>query len=189
MDGKPRLLDQVRARVRRKGYSIRTERAYVGWIRRFILFHNKRHPAEMGALEVEAFLTHLAARWDVAAATQNQALSALLFLYREVLAIELPWLDGVQRAKKPERLPVVLSASEVKAVLALMSGRNWIMASLLYGSGLRLMECCRLRVQDVDDIRADQALLGHADVKTTMIYTHVLNRRGQGVLSPLYEFR
>jgi integron integrase len=150
MDGQPRLLDQVRQRIRYRHYSIRTEQSYVDWIRRFILFHDKRHPRDMGAREVEAFLSWLATERQVAASTQNQALSALLFLYREVLEIELPWLDDVKPAKRPERLPVVLTREEVRAVLARLDGRNALMASLLYGSGLRLMECVRLRIKDVE---------------------------------------
>lgn len=147
---KPRLLDMVRERCRVKHYSIRTEKRYIDWIRRFILFHDKRHPSEMGAVEIEAFLTHLAVQGNVAASTQNQALAALLFLYRDVLAIELPWLDGVTRAKKPARLPVVLTESEVRALLSRLDGVHHLIASLLYGSGLRLMEAMRLRVKDVD---------------------------------------
>ena len=147
---KPRLLDQVRHRCRVKHYSIRTESCYVDWIRRFILFHDKRHPADMGAPEVEAFLSHLAVNRNVAASTQNQALAAILFLYREVLEIELPWLEGVTRAKRPPRLPVVLSESEVQRLLAQLEGTPLLIASLLYGSGLRLMEALRLRVKDVD---------------------------------------
>jgi integron integrase len=150
---KPRLLDEVRERIRVKHYSRRTERAYVGWIRRFILFNDKRHPRDMGAAEVEAFLTHLAVAADVAAGTQNQALSALLFLYREVLGIELPWLESVTRAKRPQRVPTVLTEAEVHRVLARLQGRDWLMASLLYGTGIRLMECVRLRVKDVDFAR------------------------------------
>lgn len=160
MQGRPRLLDQVRDRIRFKQYSIRTERAYVDWIRQFILFHGKRHPAEMGAAEVEAFLTHLAVAGNVAASTQNQALSALLFLYREVLATDLPWLDGVARAKKPARLPVVLTREEVRATLAHLEGRHWLIASLLYGAGLRLMECLRLRIKDVDFARREIMVRG-----------------------------
>lgn len=150
MDAKPRLLDQVRARIRVKHYSYRTEQQYVSWIRRFILFNDKRHPSSMGAPEVEAFLSHLATERLVAASTQNQALAALLFLYKEVLGLELPWLHGIVRAKKPRRLPTVLSRAEVKAVLANLDGVSWLVASLLYGSGLRLSEALRLRVKDVD---------------------------------------
>src|SRR2546422_1475029 len=147
---KPRLLDRVRAVVRARHYSRRTEEAHVGWIRRFIFFHGKRHPAEMGGAEITAFLTALAVNGRVAASTQNQALSALLFLYRDVLEVDLPWLDGVVRAKRPERLPVVLAREEVRAVLRQLVGVPRLMSCLLYGSGLRVLECCRLRVQDMD---------------------------------------
>jgi integron integrase len=133
-----------------KHYSIRTERAYIDWIKRFILFHHKRHPNDMGAPEVQAFLTHLAVNQNVASSTQQQALSALLFLYREVLRQELPWMDDITRAKKPKRLPVVLTQEEVRSLMAHLQGDAWLMASLLYGAGLRLMECLRLRVKDVD---------------------------------------
>lgn len=150
-----RLLDQVRGKIRLKHYSIRTEQAYVDWIKRFILHFDKRHPRELGAAEVEAFLTHLAVAGKVAASTQNQAKSALLFLYREVLEVELPWLDNVERAKAPKRLPVVLTRAEVQALLTRLSGTHWLMASLLYGAGLRLMECLRLRVKDVDFARKE----------------------------------
>lgn len=146
----PRLLDQVRARVRVKHYSRRTEQAYVGWIRRFILANGRRHPHELGEKEVEAFLTRLATQGRVAAGTQNQALSALLFLYREVLKVELPWMENVIRAKRPSRIPVVLSREETTRLLALLDGQAWLMAALLYGTGMRLMECLRLRVKDVD---------------------------------------
>ena len=152
---RPRLLDEMRARMRRLGLSLRTEEAYVGWVRRFVLANGKRHPRGMGAPEVEAFLTGLATHGQVAASTQNQALAALLFLYREVLGIELPWMDNIHRAKKPERLPTVLTPEEVAAVLEHMSGLTWLMAGLLYGTGLRLMECVRLRVQDVDFARRE----------------------------------
>jgi integron integrase len=147
---KLRLLDRIRAALRLRHYSRRTEEAYVAWIRRYILFHGKRHPADMGAAELTAFLSSLAVDGRVAASTQNQALSALLFLYREVLELDLPWLDGVVRAKRPQRLPVVLNREEILAVLRRLDGVPRLMASLLYGSGLRLLECCRLRVQDVD---------------------------------------
>ncbi|MES1935175.1 integron integrase [Salinisphaera hydrothermalis] len=146
----PKLLDRVRERIRLKHYSIRTEKTYIAWIRRFILFHDKRHPKDMGKLEVEAFLTHLAVDRNVAASTQNQALNAVLFLYTEVLGIELPWMDDVVRVKRPARIPEVLSTAEVARLLAQLDGNYRLMASLLYGSGLRLMEAMRLRVKDVD---------------------------------------
>lgn len=136
--------------MRSRHYSHLTEKAYVAWIRRFILFHGKRHPKQLGTPEVEAFLSWLAQERKVAASTQNQALYALLFLYSRVLGIELPWVKGVVRAKRPERLPVVLSVEEVNSLLANLEGVYWLIASLLYGSGLRLMECLRLRVKDID---------------------------------------
>jgi integron integrase len=148
--GKPRLLDLVRQQIRARHYSRSTEKAYVAWIRKYIFFHGKRHPAEMGGPEVTRFLTSLATRRSVSASTQNQALAALLFLYRAVLGHDLESLQGVVRAKGPLRLPVVLSRSEVAAVLERLRGTVWLMASLMYGSGLRLMECARLRVKDVD---------------------------------------
>ena len=153
MDGKPRLLAQVREQIRLKHYSIRTEQVYCEWVKRFIRFHQYRHPAEMGAPEVEAFLSDLAVRRNVSASTQNQALAALLFLYKQVLKLDLPWLGEVVRAKKPVRLPVVLSVSEVQQLLAQLQGDVWLIASLLYGSGMRLMEVMRLRVKDVDFLR------------------------------------
>jgi integron integrase len=147
---KPKLLDRVRSLLRVKRYSIRTEEAYVGWIRRFIFFHKKRHPMDMGETEISEFLTHLAAERNVAAATQNQALSALLFLYEQVLERKLKFLAGVERASRPPKIPVVFTKKEVRAVLAQLNGDYRMMAELLYGSGLRLMECVRLRVKDVD---------------------------------------
>jgi integron integrase len=146
----PHLLDQVRELIRIRHYSIRTEQAYLQWIHRFMTFHHPRHPREMGADEVSAFLSHLALERNVAASTQNQALNALLFLYRDVMRVQLPWLDHVQRAKKPQRLPVVLTRDEVRALLAQMQGTTWLMAALIYGGGLRLLECLRLRVKDID---------------------------------------
>jgi integron integrase len=146
----PRLLDRVRAALRARHASRRTETAYVGWIRRYVLFHGKRHPAEMGAAEITQFLSSLAVERNVAASTQNQALSALLFLYRNVLEQELPWLDGVVRAKRPVRLPVVLTRDEVRAVIRELHGSPRLMAILLYGAGLRLLECARLRIKDID---------------------------------------
>ena len=151
---KPRLLEEVRARLRVKHYSLRTEQAYVGWIRRFILASGRRHPRELGAAHVEAFLSDLATRHGVAAGTQNQALSALLFLYREVLGLQLPWLDGLTRAKRSVRLPLVLSRAEVSRVLAQVDGCQWLVLSLLYGTGMRLLEALRLRVKDVDFARS-----------------------------------
>ncbi|WP_231975038.1 phage integrase N-terminal SAM-like domain-containing protein [Pseudomonas pohangensis] len=150
MDDKPKLLDQVREQFRLRHYSIHTETVYIEWVKRFIRFHKYRQPLEMGAAEGEAFLSDLAVRRDVSASTQNQALSAILFLYKKVLLIELPWLDGVSRARRPQRLPVVLKQDEVGQVLAQLDGTLWLVASLLYGSGMRLMEVLRLRVKDVE---------------------------------------
>jgi integron integrase len=149
----PRLMDEVRRVLRVKHYSIRTEAVYVSWIRRFILANGKRHPRDMGEAEVEGFLSQLAVQGKVAAATQNQALAALLFLYKQVLTIELPWMEGVVRAKRSQRVPTVLSHDEVTRVLARMDGRSWLLASLLYGTGMRLMEALRLRIKDVDFAR------------------------------------
>ena len=146
----PRLLDQVRGRLRLKHYSLRTEQAYLYWIGRYIRAWLPRHPRDLDGAAVEAFLTGLATRDRVAASTQNQALSALLFLYREVLGVELAWMENVVRAKRPQRLPVVLSRAQVGRLLERLAGREALMAGLLYGSGLRLMECVRLRLKDVD---------------------------------------
>ena len=149
----PKLLDVVRAKLRLKHYAIRTEEAYVDWIRRFIIFHKKRHPKEMGIPEIEAFLTHLAVNANVAASTQNQAFSALIFLYREVLGIELDGRIDAMRAKKPQRLPTVLTQDEVRRIIANLEGIHRLIVQLLYGSGLRILECLRLRVKDLDFAR------------------------------------
>jgi integron integrase len=146
----PKLLDQVVAKIRFKHYSRRTELTYAHWIKRYILFHGKRHPKEMGAPEIEAFLSALATDRNVSASTQNLALSSLLFLYKEVLEIDLPWLDNIIRAKKPQRLPTVLSEAEVKRLLACMEGVSGLVARLLYGTGMRLLEALKLRVKDID---------------------------------------
>jgi integron integrase len=148
--GKPKFVEQVSTFMRARRYSLRTEQAYLDWIRRFILFHGKRHPREMSEPEIVEFLTHLATQRNVAASTQNQALSALLFLYQQFLGRKLGRLDGALRASRPVRLPVVLTRAEVRAVLAHVRPPYRLMAELLYGSGLRLLECLRMRVKDVD---------------------------------------
>lgn len=148
--GEPRLLDRVRDSIRVRHYSLRTEQTYIQWIRRFILFHNKHHPDDMGKKEIEDFLTYLAVNRKVAASTQNQALSAILFLYQKVLNRKLDWLDNVVRAKRPQRLPVVLSRQEAKQLINHIQGVNGLIARLLYGTGMRQMECLRLRVKDID---------------------------------------
>ena len=148
--GKPKLLDRVRDTIRFKHYSLRTEQAYVDWIKRFILFHGKRHPEAMGAEEVRTFLSDLAANQNVAASTQNQAFSALLFLYRDVLKQDLPWIDNIERAKRPAKVPVVFTPEEARAIISKLHGTSRLMAQLLYGCGLRVMECVRLRVKDID---------------------------------------
>jgi integron integrase len=176
-----KLLDQVRDAIRRRHYSPRTEDSYVHWIKRFILFHNKQHPRAMGAAEIEAFLTHLATDQKVASSTQNQALSALLFLYREVLRtpIDLP-IDSV-RAHKPKRLPTVLSKEEVRRVISCMSGTQKLMAQLLYGSGLRVSECVQLRVKDID---FDQRQILARDAKGMKDRVTVLP---ESLIAPLQE--
>jgi len=148
--GPPKLLDRVRTAMRTRHMSLRTEEAYVSWMRRYILFHGKRHPEALGAADVTAFLSSLAEQRRVSASTQNQALSALLFLYKHVLGVDLPWLDGLVHARRPAHVPVVLSRAEVAAVLGQLTGPAWVMAMLLYGAGLRLLECLQLRVKDVD---------------------------------------
>ena len=145
-----RLLDQVSARLRYLHYSARTEESYVAWVKRFILFHGKRHPLDMGAAQIEAFLTHLAIARKVSASTQNQALSALLFLYREVLERKLPWMDRIVPARTPKKLPVILTCDEVARLLVQMKGTPQLMARVRYGTGIRLMQCMRLRVKDID---------------------------------------
>jgi integron integrase len=143
------LFEVAREKIRIRHLAFRTEQAYLQWMRRYVKFHGRRHPRDMGPTGVEAFLTHLAVETKVGASTQNQALQALLFLYRQVLDIELPWLENVIRASRPKRLPVVLSAAEVRSLLAHLDGTSWLIANLLYGSGLRLMEAHRLRVKDL----------------------------------------
>jgi site-specific recombinase XerD len=151
----PKLLQRMRDHLRTRHYSIRTETTYLDWVRRFILFHDKRHPADMGAPEVAAFLTHLAVERQVSASTQNQAKSAILYLYKEVLQLQLPWLDEVVQAKAPKRLPVVLTPSEVRDLLMHMQGTTGLIARLLYGTGMRLLEALRLRVKDVEFARRE----------------------------------
>jgi integrase len=186
MANSPKLLDQVRELLRIKHYALKTEEAYVYWIRRFILFHNKRHPRDMGASQIHTFLAHLAVKENVAASTQTQALSALLFLYREVLHQELEAIELQSiRAKKPKRLPVVLTRNEVKQVLSYMTGRHLLMARLLYGSGLRLMECLRLRVKDIDFERQQITVReGKGDKdRVTMLPTPSYDLRSEGAFS------
>jgi len=171
----PKLLDRVRQALRLRHYSRRTEESYVGWIRRYILFHGKRHPTDMGGAEITAFLTSLATRARVSASTQNQALSALLFLYRGVLGVEPGEMPPIVRARTPERLPVVLSREEVAVVLRQLGGTMWIIVALLYGSGLRLSECLALRVKDLDFDRSQVVIRrgkGQKD-RLTMLPTKV----------------
>ncbi len=156
----PRLLDRVRTAIYLKHYSPRTEKAYVGWILRYIRFHKKKHPSFLGEKEVTDFLSDLAVNRKVAAATQNQAKAAILFLYRDVLKVGLPWLDKLVRAKPSQNLPTVLSRAETRLLLSHLEGLPWLMATLLYGSGLRLMECCRLRIKDVDFERNQLTIRG-----------------------------
>ncbi|MCP4404596.1 MAG: tyrosine-type recombinase/integrase [bacterium] len=150
-----KLLDRVRDRIRVKHYSRRTEEAYVNWTRRYILFHNTRHPQEMGVPKIQAFLTHLAVEGHVAASTQNQAFSAILFLYREVLELELEGRIGAVRVKTPQQIPTVLSKEEVRLIMAQLQDKPWLVVSLLYGSGLRAIEGVRLRVKDLDFARCE----------------------------------
>ena len=160
MTNPPKLLDQVAEKIRLKHYSARTGQAYAQWIKRYILFHGKRHPKDMGAKEVEAFLTSLAIVHNVSASTQNQAQASILFLYKEVLNVTLPWLDDVVRVKMPKRLPTVLSKIEVVRLLACVEGMTGLIAQLLYGSGMRLMEAMTLRIRDIDFDRREILLRG-----------------------------
>jgi integrase len=176
----PRQIEKMRRAIRVRHYSIRAEEAYLGWIRRFFAF-TRRHPKELSSDDINRFLTDLAVRGKVAASTQRQALSAILFLYREVLKVDPPWIDDLVRARQPKRLPTVLGREEVAALLARLEGAVQLVVILLYGTGMRILEYLRLRVQDVDfdlgtiTIRNGK---GRKDVKTTMIYTHVLNVSG-----------
>jgi site-specific recombinase XerD len=187
------LLEQVRQVMVTQHYAIRTEKSCIDWVRRFILFHQKQHPRETGEAEVAAFLTHLSVDRDVAPATQGQALNALIFLYRKVLNQPLGEIHGIVRAKKKEKIPVVLTWQEVASLLSKLNGVYWLAACLLYGSGLRLMAVavgfcsCKTDIHyiPVDNIRTVQEQLGHRDVKTTEIYTHVIGRGGNTVISPL----
>ena len=151
----PKLLDQLRDRIRLKHYSIRTEQVYTDWVRRFILFHGKRHPRDLGPADIEAFLTHLAVERTVAASTQNQAKSAILFLYHEVLRVEMPWLDEIESAKRPQRLPVILTRAEVDLLLRHVDGLAGLLVRMLYGTGMRILELLRLRIKDVDFARRE----------------------------------
>ena len=150
MQPKPRLLDEVRTVCRMRHLSIRTAQAYTNWIKRYIFFHQKRHPRDMGESEIRQFISHLAVDGGITASTQTVALSALLFLYRDVLKLDLKYVANIERARKPKRLPTVFTREEVTRIFANLEGTHWLIAGLLYGSGLRLMECLRLRVKDID---------------------------------------
>jgi site-specific recombinase XerD len=181
--GAPRLLDQVRSRIRFKHYSIRTEEAYVDRIRHYIRFHRNRHPVDLSATDVEEFLTRLATDRGVAASTQNQAKSALIFLYRELLAIELPWLDGIVRAKTPSRLPVVLTRAETAALLVALSGTHRLVGELLYGTGMRILEALRLRVKDVDFVHREIVIRNLKGAKDRV--TMLSDRDGRWIREPI----
>jgi len=187
-----RLLDRIRDAIRLRHYSIRTEDTYVDWARRFILYHNKRHPQEIGAAEVQSFLTYLATERHVAAATQNQAKAALLFLYKEVLGVDLPWLDEVVGAKQRDRLPVVLTPTEIRALLHELNSTSWLVAALLYGTGMRLLEGLRLRVKDVDFERRELVVRsgkGAKDRVTVLPENLILPLRQQLALSKVRHDR
>jgi len=172
----------MRSAIRVRHYSICTEEAYLGWARRFINFH-KRHPRDLDAEEINRFLTHLAIKKNVAASTQRQALSAILFLYRNVLKLDPPWIEHIVRARQPKNVPTVLSKDEVAAILNRLEGTVQLIALLLYGTGMRILECLRLRVQDLDFDLGNIAIRdgkGHKDVKTTMIYTHTCHGVAKG---------
>ena len=178
MGFKMRLLDQVRQVIRKKHYSIRTEQAYADWIKRFILFHGKKHPKDMGEAEISQYISYLAVKKNVAASTQNQALNAIVFLYKQVLKRELGDFGRMERAKRPKRLPTVLTKDEANLVLTVMSETNALMAKLLYGCGLRLMECLRLRVKDVEFDRNQVTVRdgkGHKD-RITMLPRQLKNQ-------------
>jgi integron integrase len=175
---KPKLLDQLRDVIRYKHYSFRTEETYIHWVKRYIFFHNKRHPQEMGRDEVSRFLTHLAVEKKVASSTQNQAFSAILFLYKNILKKDLGLLENVTRAKKPQKLPVVFTKDEVRSIILQLEGEKWLIANLLYGAGLRLNECLQLRVKDIDfgykqiTVRDGK---GHKD-RITILPGHIIER-------------
>ena len=183
----PKLLDRMREAIRVRHYSLSTERTYLHWVKRFIYFHQKRHPAEMGAAEIEAFLSSLATELSVSASTQNQAMHAILFLYRDVLGVTLPWLDGITRAKVSKRLPVVLTVAEVQRLMRHVDGTNGLIVKLLYGTGMRIKEALRLRVKDVDFSRGEIIIRegkGGKDRVTMLpsalageLQTHLIERR------------
>lgn len=187
----PRLLDEVRERLRLKHYSIRTEDSYIQWIRRYILFNGKRHPRDMAASEIEAYLTHLAVKRRVSASTQNQALSAILFLYKEVLNMDLPWLNDVVRAKKPQRLPVVLTREEIQRVFRHVHGLERFILKLLYGTGMRIMEMVRLRIKDIDFSRGEILVRDGKGAKdrVTMLPRSLSDELQQHVLDRLHQHR
>lgn len=178
-----KLLDRVRAAIRMRHYSRRTEQAYIAWIRRFIVFHGKRHPRELGEREVTVFISHLAER-GVSASTQNQALSAMLFLFEVVIGQPVVWMNEIVRAQRPVRLPVVLSRSEVSALLSRLRGPVWLMASLMYGAGLRLIECAELRVKDINFDRGELTI---RDGKGGKDRVTMLPARGEGTAAGSLE--